>query len=326
MLCLFCFSVLFLAACGEGEPDTRRAPAAEERVVNVPQFNADSAYYFIEKQVSFGPRVPNTPEHEATAQWLIQTLNQYADSVAVQRTTVRAFNGQPLRISNIIAYFKPEAKKRLLLGAHWDTRPFADQGEENVDEPILGANDGGSGVGVLLELARLFHQQPPDVGVVMAFFDAEDYGKPDHMPGDARDSYALGSQYWSKNLDPNRYVADWGILLDMVGAPNAHFPKEGYSRQFAPSVVREVWNTASRLGYGRYFVQEEIGPITDDHLYVNLHAKIPMIDIIDYDPVRPLGFGEFWHTHEDDLDIISRETLKAVGQTVAHVVYHEEGL
>lgn len=295
--------------------------------VNAPTFSADSAYAYIEKQVSFGPRVPNTREHRQAGDYLIQKLEALGANVSVQDFEATAFDGTTLYLRNIIGSYKPEAKKRILLAAHWDTRPFADKEPEDGrrNEPILGANDGGSGVGVLLEMARLINEnEGPQVGVDIIFFDGEDYGMPDYTPQSAKDGkyWCLGSQYWAKNKHTPNYTAYFGILLDMVGARDAQFWREGYSREMAPSVVKRVWNWAHELGHGRYFKYKNSDAIIDDHLYMN-QAGIPSIDIIEFDPASDNYFGDYHHTHKDDMDIISKETLKAVGETVAHVVYHE---
>ena len=223
-------------------------------------------------------------------------------------------------MQNIVASFNPDAKKRVLLCAHWDTRPWADEDIVDQDKPILGANDGGSGVGVLIEIARQLSQNPIDLGVDIVLFDAEDYGNSDIV-----DSYCLGSQYWSKKPHIPGYKAKYGILLDMVGAEGAYFFQEGVSMHYAADVVKKVWETAHKAGYRQYFIfnQFDFSQLTDDHLYVNRYAKIPCIDIIQYDKNNPKGFGSFWHTHEDNMNIISTATLKAVGQTVLEVLYRE---
>ncbi len=290
-----------------------------------PDFNADSAYAFVEKQVSFGARVPNTPAHENCAKFLIDKLESYQWQVIPQRFETVAFDGTVLKSTNIIASLKPELKKRILLAAHWDSRPFADQDSQRKNEPILGANDGGSGVGVLLEVARLLRADTAklNIGVDIIFFDSEDYGQKegtkatDYKP----DTWCLGSQYWAKNKHTPSYIAFYGVLLDMVGAKGAKFYQEENSMKFAPSIVQKMWSIGHELGYKDYFIFEPCGGITDDHLYVNQLAKIPMIDVIQYHPKN--GFGEFWHKHTDNMDIIDKNTLKAVGQTLIQLLYNE---
>lgn len=320
---------LIIAACGENndrkiEPVTQPIQPALE-LVPTPDFNADSAYAFVQKQVDFGPRVPNTEAHKACATWLQSELKRFGLEVSAQQTTVTAYNGTPLEIFNIAGRYKPEAKTRILLCAHWDTRPYADRDDEMRTKPIDGANDGGSGVAVLLEMARIIalDSLKPDVGFDIVFFDAEDYGKPEaSMVGKANDSWCLGSQYWSANIPFENYKPRYGILLDMVGAANAVFPKEAVSMHYAPHVVDLVWNIAGVMGHRAYFSNVNGNPITDDHNYLNSIAGIPTIDIIHYDMFRN-DFGSFHHTHEDNMDVIDKNTLKVVGDVMLQVLYSE---
>ena len=285
-----------------------------------PAFNADSAYAFVKAQCDFGPRVPGTKSHAACAEYLAGQLRQYTPDVHVQSGRVTTYNGVNLDIKNIIAQFNVSSKKRILLFAHWDTRPWADRDSARQDEPILGADDGGSGVGVLLEMARVLSRQSPSIGIDIAFFDAEDYGtKPGEEGHD--NSYGLGTQYWCRNPLPQGYKADYGILLDMVGARNAQFGLEGNSKKYAPGVLTNVWNAAGRIGYGSYFINLEGPTFTDDHVYVNELAGIPSIDIIHMSMVTANGFPPHWHTHRDNMDVIDRNTLKAVGQTLLEVIF-----
>lgn len=303
----------------------QRQPAV---AVNVPEFNADSAYQFVARQVAFGPRVPNTAAHRATGDWLIRTLEGYGAQVQVQAFRAQAFNGQMLDLRNIIASYNPQATRRVLLAAHWDTRPFADKDDENPNRPIDGANDGASGVGVLLEIARQLGQAGnagPAVGVDLILFDGEDFGQPDNSSVPSKeDTWCLGSQHWSANKHKANYTAAYGILLDMVGARGAKFAREEYSRRFANDVVQKVWNTANRIGYSDFFVYQDSPGIIDDHYYVNTRTNIRMIDIIEFDQTSADGyFADYHHTHADNMDIIDSRTLKAVGQTVLHVVFQE---
>lgn len=314
-----------ILSCGN-EPTVKKKPSAPKKVVEVPSFNADSAYNFIAKQVAFGPRVPNSKEHEACGEYLINTLTEFCDTVIVQEADLTAFDGTVLASKNIIASFKPERAKRVMLCAHWDTRPFADQDETNKNSPIEGANDGGSGIGILLEMARQFSIKKPDVGVDIILFDAEDYGQPNESEYPRMEhSYCLGSQYWSQNLHKPNYFAKYGILLDMVGGKDAIFTQEEYSVKLAPQVLKKVWNTAANLGYGSQFSFQKTAGITDDHVYINYLAqgRVPTIDIIEHDASTKSNFYKHWHTHEDKLENIDKNTLKAVGQTVMHVVYNE---
>ena len=302
--------------------------AKAELEIQVPSFNADSAYAYIQKQVDFGYRIPNTKSHEVCGEYLVEKLKSYGAIVSQQKFQSETYDGQTLDLTNIIAKIFPEKKKRILLAAHWDTRPFADKDTVSPNKPFDGANDGASGVGVLLEIARILHdsQVSPEVGVDIIFFDGEDWGEPvgyDYSQNTMqKDYWCLGSQYWEKEAKKERYSAYYGILLDMVGAKDALFAKEEISYYFAPKIIKKVWTEAAILGYGNYFSNEKISSITDDHYYVN-KAGIPMIDIIDYDSEKQ-NFGHYHHTHQDNMSVISKETLKAVGQTVLSVLYKEK--
>jgi hypothetical protein len=296
--------------------------------VPTPVFSEDSAYQYIYNQVAFGPRVPNTAPHKACGLWLESELTSYGFEVILQEAIVSAWDGSKLEMKNIIGQFNKESKERILLCAHWDTRPYADKDIIDRFKPIDGANDGGSGVGVLLEIARQISMKSPGYGVDIIFFDTEDYGTI-HDAGyqsiqEMLDDWCLGSQYWSRNLHVANYSPKYGILLDMVGAPNATFPKEGLSMKFAGHKVTAIWNAAESLGYGNYFVKKMAGAITDDHTFINNIAGIPTLDIIDMNVEGQYWtFGSFHHTHADNMDIIDKKTLKAVGQTVMEAIYQK---
>lgn len=283
-----------------------------------PDFNADSAYAFVQKQVAFGPRVPNTAAHKKCAAWMTSEFRRYGLTVMEQKFTAQHFKGGAFECVNIIAQYKPELPKRILLTAHWDSRFIADKDDTNQDKPIDGADDGASGVGVLLELARNIKSMPPDVGVDLICFDAEDSGD----DGGESETWCLGSQYWAKNLHRPGYQPYYAVLLDMVGAKGAKFYKEGVSEEVAPTTVEKIWNLAGRLGYGQYFINQSGRGITDDHVFVIRHARIPMIDIINM-PNQESNklFGDYHHTHDDNMSIIDRDVLKAVGQTMAAVIW-----
>jgi hypothetical protein len=289
------------------------------------EFDAASAYGFVKKQVEFGPRVPGTPAHAACADWFVATLRQWTPDVTVQEFKARAYDGRPLAGKNIIASFNPGAKDRILLCAHWDSRPFADHDPDpaNHFKPVMGANDGASGVGILLEVARCLSVRKPAVGVDILLLDLEDFGEHANWRGSSEDSWGLGSQHWAKSPHKAGYRARFGILLDMVGDAGAAFPMEGTSMYYAPAVVRKVWDAARGLGLGRYFLDRESDPLIDDHLYINRQAGIPTVDIIDYDAGRG-GFPSSWHTVGDTLDKIDKKTLDAVGRTVLAVVLQEK--
>ncbi len=316
---------LMLAALGcKNDAPSNQTPEPELQPIAVPKFERDSAFAFVAKQVSYGPRVPNTDAHKQCKDWLVGRFTAYGMKVTEQPFSAKAYTGKVLNGVNIIAQYKPEAAKRICLAAHWDSRHIADSplATDRQKEPILGADDGGSGVGVLLEIARTLQANPAEVGVDFVLFDAEDHGDDsDETPNP--NSWCLGSQHWSRNLVPSGYRPKYGILLDMVGAKNARFTKEGVSMKFAPDVMNKVWKTAQNLGYTNYFVEDKSGPVTDDHYFVNTSAKIPMIDIIGKSGDTQTGFGAHWHTHNDDLKIIDVRALRAVGQTLLEVIYLE---
>ncbi len=324
LYCFFLLVICFFISCKTEKKEETPVETTPPPIVTAPDFNADSAYAFIVKQVEFGPRVPNTPAHVSAGDYLIEKLKDFGAEVIVQPANVRAFDGTILKIRNIIGSYNLQENYRILLCAHWDTRPFADQDTAHQNKPIQGANDGGSGVAVLLEIARQLSENKPNVGIDIIFFDGEDYGQPEdsNLPY-VEDSYCLGSQYWSRNLHKPGYNANYGILLDMVGAKNATFTMEQISMQYAPYVVEKVWKAAAQLGYGNYFIFQKTGPIVDDHYYINKIARIPTIDIIHHDPSTRSKFFRHWHTHGDDLSVIDPATLKAVGQTVLTVVFNE---
>jgi hypothetical protein len=315
-------------SCGSSEQHVTNETTTPEKEVSVPDFNADSAYAYVDMQVSFGPRVPGTPAHAACASWLETTMSRFADTVIVQGFKERAYDGTVLRGKNIISSFNPENKKRVLLCAHWDSRPYADYDPDVSmhDQPIDGANDGASGVGVLIEIARQFSMQQPSIGVDIIFFDIEDYGPPQDQQSTETENWGLGSQYWSRNPHQAGYRARYGVLLDMVGVKDATFLMEGFSMMYAPSRVKKVWNLAAGLGYESYFPEEYGGYITDDHYFVNTIANIPTINIIHLERDSQSGsFFEHWHTTSDNMDHIDRSTLNVVGTVVLNVVYREKG-
>lgn len=325
-LLLLGFVLFTLVGC----PGRRPPEEKPERLIATPTFSGDSAYQFTADQVAFGPRVPNTPAHRSAGDYMINKLKQYGATVVTQEFDATTFDGKKVFLRNIIASFQPAVQKRILLACHWDTRPFADRDKGHPNAPMDGANDGASGVGVMLEIARLIAKGPaPSAGVDLIFFDGEDWGEREGhsnqvpLPEGLDAWWCLGSQYWATHKHKPNYSAYYGILLDMVGGKNARFFKEGYSREYAPRILDKVWNAASRLGHSQYFVTGSQGGVMDDHYYVNVTAKIPMIDIIPYDPSVE-SFGAFHHTTGDNLDIISRETLHVVGEVIVYVVYQEE--
>jgi glutaminyl-peptide cyclotransferase len=310
------------------KPKKVTPPAASKdwASVQIPAFSGDSAYAFVEKQVAFGPRVPGTEAHAECAGWMAGKFRSYGADVLVQEAQVKVYDGSQVPMKNIIARFQPEKSNRILLMAHWDSRPFADHDPDPArrDTPIDGANDGGSGVGVLLEIARGLQSQATTLGIDIILFDVEDYGAPSHKAVESKSEYwCLGSQYWSRNPHISGYFARYGILLDMVGAPNAEFTQEEVSRYYAQSVLDKVWSAGNSIGYGRFFTYQKTNQLIDDHRFVNEIIGIPSIDIIQYDATTESNFNAAWHTQKDDMSNISRETLTAVGKTVLKVIYGE---
>ena len=320
---LFYFFLLFIWSCG-GEKISETVQETNN-YKPVPEFSADSAYAFVQKQVDFGPRVPNTAGHRQTKEWLIQKFEEFGLEVQTQDFQVTSYDNQLWDLTNIIASYNPTATKRVLLAAHWDTRRIADKDTERIDEPIDGANDGGSGVAVLLEIARIIQDSPikPEIGIDFILFDGEDDGEPEHSNTRSNSQiwWCLGSQHWSKTPHQKGYSAYYGILVDLVGAKGARFYREGYSMYFAKNIVNKVWNFASELGYSDFFIMRDAPEIIDDHKFVNENAGIPMINIVEFSP--DFGFGHYHHTHSDNMDIIDKRSLRAVGQTVLFTLYQE---
>ena len=310
---VFC-SLFLLTACGK-----------KQAAVDRPSFSADSAYAYVERQMAFGPRVPNSASHTQCAVWLIEQLRAFGAEVELQKGFMPDYRGNKQQIYNIIGHFyTPEtiSRPRILLGAHYDTRPWCDEEELFSDRymNVPGANDGASGVAVLLEVARQLGQRETNgVPVDIIFFDCEDMGTPQFYTGAEReDTWCLGSQLWATNYseksDKPQY--QFGIILDMVGAPDAIFPMEMYSTQYAANYQQQIWRAAEQLGHSAVFSYQQSYPITDDHYYINYIAGIPCVDIIHYDTRNATGFASWWHTRNDNLSNISKSTLQAVGEVV----------
>lgn len=308
-------SLLALSGCSPAAQNDKSPTAHDGGKTAAPEFDAARAYTLLKAQVALGPRVPGTAGHSAGLDFIIRSLEPYADEIRKQTFTAR-LNGKPVPMANVIARFHAQAEKHILLAAHWDTRPTADMEvtSEKRRMPIPGANDGASGVAVLLELARMFHQRKPDVGVVMVFFDGEDYG-----PG--ADQMFLGSKHFAAQIGnsgavPSKDHILYGILLDMVGDSHLEITKESYSNEAAPEVLDKIWSTARKLGYQRVFTESPGTPVFDDHLPL-IKAGIRCVDLIDF------NYGP-WHTLDDTPDKCSPDSLRAVGEVVAAVVYSEK--
>ncbi|GMV08222.1 MAG: glutamine cyclotransferase [Gemmatimonadota bacterium] len=289
------------AACDAGGPG----------LADHPPLDGEAALALVETQVAFGPRVPGTPGHAAQLAWMIAHLDSLAPDVAADTFSHVTRAGDTLTLTNVLARFRPELTRRIVLLAHWDTRPTSDEAADPTlrDTPIPGANDGASGTAVLLELARVFAAQPPPLGVDLLFVDGEDYGP-------EIDDMLLGAKRYASTL-PDQGRPIYGVLLDMVGDRDPLFPMEGYSAQAAPIVVRKVWDAARRLGYEATFPETASGPVGDDHVPL-IQAGLPTVVVID------LQYGPgnaWWHTAQDTPDKLSAETLRMVGEVMAELVY-----
>jgi len=323
---------VFIVGC---KPDVKTPPVVEptapviKRTIPVPAFSGDSAYAHVAAQVAMGPRTANSEGHKQVREYITGNLERYGATVTVQDFPTKFYDGTRVTGYNIVGSFNPEASKRIFLCAHYDTRPIADSDladPNRYNEPILGADDGGSGVGALLEVARLLSENPfTEMGVDLVFFDLEDNGKPDGQTREDMYTWALGAQYWAASPHVTGYNPKFGILLDMVGAENAVFGREQFSKEYAGQYQNRIWDLAKKMGKGERFVNANIGQAIDDHYFVNSIAGWPTVDIIHKKIGGQSGFGDHWHTHNDNLDVISAETLGDVGQVVTAVVYREAG-
>ena len=301
---------LLFFSCSKTTPTGTLSPAP---------FSADSAYNYVAEQVALGARQPGSQAHYACAKYIENKLKAFGAEVSIEQGQMLDYDSKAQQIYNIIGSFNTTASKRILLAAHYDTRPWADQ-EEDYNKrtiPILGANDGASGVAVLLEIARQLSQQKPTTAIDLVFFDCEDMGTPTFYTGkEKNDTWCLGSQLWATMHQKDAQSYKYGIVLDMVGGYDAQFSKEYYSMQYASAWTEKIWHTASKLGYTAYFQNQLTYPITDDHYYVNTIASIPCVDIIHYNTRTQEGFPHYWHTEQDNMNNICKETLQAVGTTV----------
>ena len=320
-------AVVMVCACASCRNTKKNNTGADSVAAAGPAFCADSAMAFAQAQCSFGPRTMNSEAHDRCARWIEDKFRQYGCDVSAQQADLKGYDGTVLKSRNIIARCNPSATTRILVCAHYDSRPWADNDPDSANwhKPVMAANDGASGVAVMLELARLLQQDGKlKLGVDFVCLDAEDWGTPQWagVPDDA-DSWALGAQHFAAHL-PQGYEVRYGILLDMVGGQGARFYQEGVSKQYAPDIVKKVWAAARSAGYESFFPALDGGMITDDHVPLNQKAGIPTIDIISYYPdCQQSSFGPTWHTVSDDMQHLDANTLKAVGQTLVQVLYTE---
>lgn len=318
-------TILFVAlSCGGRKASTTTVAAK----TSAPEFSADSAFSYVKKQTDFGPRVPNTDAHFKCSAWLASRLTLFGAETHIQGFETVTFDNTKLQCYNIIGSYNPECTTRIILCSHWDSRPWADNDPDpaNWTKPVDAANDGASGVAVILEIARQLQKRAPDIGVDCIFFDAEDWGPGEDYQGEHLEKFwGLGTQYWAKNPHKEGYRARYAILLDMVGGKGAQFAREQYSVTFGKHVVDKVWNAASALGYSSLFKQTEGYYITDDHYFINTIARIPAIDIVPYLPnCKSSSFGPTWHTTQDNIGNIDKNVLEAVGKTLLSVIYNEK--
>ena len=317
---------LLLASC-DGQTKGKASVADTIALTPCPSFSADSAMLYINEQCNFGPRVTGSEAAQLCGDYIAERFRQFGAEVEEQTANVTIWDGTQLPARNIIARINPGNPDRILLCAHWDCRPWADNDDDeaNWHTPILAANDGASGVAVMLEVCRLLQQQPAKVGIDLICFDAEDLGTPQWSEDrlGSSDTWCLGSHFWAERARANGYKARFGILLDMVGGRGATFSREGISMQVAEPIVNKVWQMAGQLGYRQFFPLRNGSHITDDHVNVNLIAGIPCIDIIPYYSDGPSSFGPTWHTIQDTPENIDTNVLKAVGQTMTQIIYNE---
>lgn len=291
------------------------------------KFNADSAFSFVKAQCDFGARTPNSEAIERCGDYIVRKFRGYGLDVTEQRTVVKGWDGKDLRCRNIIAAYKPELADRIIIAGHYDARPWADHDPDSTlhRTPVMAANDGASGIAVIMEIARQIDRLNLAVGIDFICFDAEDYGAPYWAPQEAQDNadnWCLGSQYWSRNPHRPNYTARYGVLLDMVGGRGSKFHYEGFSLQFAQDVVVRAWEAARYAEAADFFPQENGGYVTDDHVPMNTIALIPTINIIPYN--KGANFTSHWHTTHDTPENIDPATLRAVGQTVLQLLSEEK--
>lgn len=328
LLIILHLSLISLLASCTGRRTSRSTSADTIALAPAPTFSADSALAFIEAQCAFGPRVPGSTAHEACGDWIAAKFTALGATVSQQHTQVTGYDGRPLPCRNIMASMNPEATDRVLITAHWDSRAWADNDRDDANHhtPVSAANDGASGVAVMLEMARVLPQQPLVCGVDFVCFDVEDQGTPQWAETDDDEQqsfWCLGSRYWANEAYANGYSARYAINLDMVGGRGARFEMEGFSCQFASPLVNMVWHLADQMGFGEYFPLRKGGYVTDDHVSVSQLARIPSIDIVPHVSDGHSSFGPTWHTVSDTPENIDPAVLKAVGQTILQLLYND---
>ena len=322
---ILCMFLGMMACTGQKQSSVRSADTIS--LAPCPEFVADSAMQFVVDQCDFGPRVPESEAAARCGDYIIEKFEQYGALVSEQTKEVTIYDGSKVMARNIIASLNPENADRILFCAHWDCRPWADNDPDpnNHKTPVMGANDGASGVAVMLEIARILQQTPVKLGIDFVCFDVEDMGTPEWAESEYgnNDTWCLGSRAWAEEARNNQYSARYGILMDMVGGLGCTFSKELVSLEYAGPVVEMIWKLAGQIGYRHYFPMKEGGFLMDDHVNVNLIAGIPCLDIVPHFTEGPSSFGPTWHTVKDTPENIDPKVLNAVGQTLVQLIYNE---
>ena len=325
---LFAVMASMLVACGGrsgrniGGPDTiTLAPC--------PTFNADTCMKYIQEQCNFGPRVTGSKEADLCRQYIVEQFRRFGAVVEEQQADVTLWDGKVLPACNIIAKLNPDNTDRVIVCAHWDSRPWADndEDEKNHHTPVLAANDGASGVAMMMEICRLLQQTPIKVGIDFICFDAEDMGTPQWAETEesTSETWCLGSKFWAERAREESYRARYGVLLDMVGGRGSVFPPEKVSQDYAQPIASLFVRLGNQLGYGHYFpLNREGGFLMDDHVNINRIARVPCIDVVPNFTDGPSSFGPTWHTVNDTPENIDTNVLEAVGQTLTQLIYNEE--
>ena len=280
----------------------------------VPNFDKGNAFRYLVEQCEFGPRNPGSNGYKQCLDYLQKTLSGFADTILLQPFVLDDLvNEKSYDLTNIIARFKVGDPQQLLIGAHWDTRPWADEDPdtEKRNDPIIGANDGASGVAVILELARILNASPPPIGITLVLFDGEDMGR-----SGTPKSYAQGSLAFAKDLPIEK--PDEAIILDMIGDAELHIPIERYSYQQNRQLVKKLWSLAKGLSLDAFESRIEYS-IYDDHVPLWAEAKIPAVDIIDFN--YPNSYTNYWHTTQDLPEHCSAESLGQIGTLLVHYIY-----